>query len=200
MKIETKPLGELIPADYNPRMISDPAMAGLEASIKRFGLVEPVVWNERTGHVVGGHQRLKVLGRMGETETEVIVVDLPESEERALNVTLNNPHITGTFTPELQPLLDEIKIEIGDAEFLNLKLDELVLSNITPVDKGIGALSSKFGIPPFSILNAREGWWQERKRAWISLGIQSELGRGGGLTMNAKQVTTENLNYYRNRK
>lgn len=33
-------------------------------------------------------------------------------------------------------------------------------------------------IPPFSVLNAREGWWQDRKSAWIALGIQSELGRG----------------------
>ncbi|HWP25854.1 MAG TPA: hypothetical protein VNL39_05885, partial [Xanthobacteraceae bacterium] len=36
----------------------------------------------------------------------------------------------------------------------------------------------RFGIPPFSVLDARKGWWQERKRAWIDLGIRSELGRG----------------------
>jgi hypothetical protein len=48
-------------------------------------------------------------------------------------------------------------------------------------------LGDEFLIPPFSVLNAREGWWQERKRAWLALGIQSELGRGGGekLTMSA---------------
>ena len=39
-------------------------------------------------------------------------------------------------------------------------------------------LGDKFLLPPFSVLNAREGWWQDRKRAWLSLGIQSELGRG----------------------
>ena len=41
------------------------------------------------------------------------------------------------------------------------------------------SLSERFGIAPFSVLNAREGWWQDRKRAWVSLGIQSEIGRGG---------------------
>jgi hypothetical protein len=41
-----------------------------------------------------------------------------------------------------------------------------------------GKLSDRFLIPPFSVLNAREGWWQERKRFWLSLGIKSELGRG----------------------
>jgi hypothetical protein len=41
-----------------------------------------------------------------------------------------------------------------------------------------GSLAERFGVPPFTVLSAREGWWQERKRAWIALGIQSELGRG----------------------
>ena len=42
-------------------------------------------------------------------------------------------------------------------------------------------LAVKFGVPPFSILDARQGYWQARKRAWIALGIQSELGRGENL-------------------
>lgn len=41
-------------------------------------------------------------------------------------------------------------------------------------------LSESWVYPPFSVLNAREGWWQERKRQWLALGIKSELGRGGG--------------------
>jgi len=40
-----------------------------------------------------------------------------------------------------------------------------------------GILAQKFEFPPFSVLNAREGAWQRRKRAWISLGIKSEIGR-----------------------
>ena len=43
---------------------------------------------------------------------------------------------------------------------------------------GAGLLAERFMIPPFSVLNARGGWWQERKAAWLALGIQSELGRG----------------------
>lgn len=45
-----------------------------------------------------------------------------------------------------------------------------------------GLLAQAFILPPFTVLNAREGWWQERKRAWLALGIRSELGRGGDLT------------------
>lgn len=41
-------------------------------------------------------------------------------------------------------------------------------------------LAERFLVPPFSVLDARQGYWQDRKRAWIALGIESELGRGGG--------------------
>jgi SAM-dependent methyltransferase len=41
-----------------------------------------------------------------------------------------------------------------------------------------GPLADRFLMPPFSVLNAREGEWQNRKREWQALGIQSELGRG----------------------
>lgn len=82
-------------------------------------------------------------------------------------------------------------------------------------------LAQTFAYPPFSVLNAREGWWQERKRQWLALGIKSEVGRGGdlipngggqplnnamipgggGLTWgNSPQVTEKGLNYYRARK
>jgi DNA modification methylase len=43
-------------------------------------------------------------------------------------------------------------------------------------------LEAKFIVPPFSILDTKQGYWQDRKRQWISLGIRSELGRGGELT------------------
>jgi hypothetical protein len=48
--------------------------------------------------------------------------------------------------------------------------------------KHTSKLGDEFLIPPFSVLSAREGWWQDRKRAWLAMGIQSELGRGENLT------------------
>lgn len=49
------------------------------------------------------------------------------------------------------------------------------------VKPDVGFLAQRFGVPPFSVLSARDGWWQERKRLWLSLGIRSELGRGAHL-------------------
>jgi hypothetical protein len=44
-----------------------------------------------------------------------------------------------------------------------------------------GKLREKFEFPPFTVLNAQKGEWQDRKRAWLSLGIDSEVGRGENL-------------------
>ena len=124
-RIETRRVADLTPAAYNPRKIDPKAMAGLTASVERFGAVQPIIVNERTGHIVGGHQRLKALQQLGQTETTVVVVDLSEPDERALNVTLNNPHIAGEFSEGLGALLDTISDE-SPGLFGELRLDALL--------------------------------------------------------------------------
>ena len=125
VRFEEKSLGDLKPAVYNPRTISEGAMAGLEASISRFGLVQCPVWNERSGTLVGGHQRLKVLEKQGILRTTVAVVDLDPVEEKALNLTLNNQHIAGEFDERLADLLGIIQAE-NEKLFEELKLDTLL--------------------------------------------------------------------------
>ncbi|MBP2032683.1 hypothetical protein J2Z42_001357 [Clostridium algifaecis] len=61
----------------------------LKRSIETFGYVEPVIWNKKTGNIVGGHQRFKVLKQEGAKEIECVVVDISSDEEKALNVALN---------------------------------------------------------------------------------------------------------------
>lgn len=131
-KIERLPLSKLKPADYNPRTITDENLAGLAASMDRFGCVEPIVWNRKTRRVVGGHQRLRILLDRGETEADVVVVNLSAADEKALNVALNSPSLQGEFTPDLQALLDEIR---GDSPDLYdaLLLDELRTEDPEPV-------------------------------------------------------------------
>lgn len=124
MKLIKKKISDLNPAVYNPRNISDEAMKGLESSLEKFGYVEPIIWNEKTGNVVGGHQRLKVLQKQGKKEVEVIVLDLSEIDEKALNVALNNKHIQGDWDyQKLEVLLGELKVEFPEYE--DIKLDKL---------------------------------------------------------------------------
>ena len=59
MEIRKLPLEKLNPAKYNPRKDlkpSDPEYEKLKKSMETFGYVEPIVWNKRTGQIVGGHQ------------------------------------------------------------------------------------------------------------------------------------------------
>jgi len=58
---------------------------------------------------------------------------------------------------------------------------------VKPDEHGSG-LAKAWEYPPFSVLSARDGWWQERKRQWLALGIQSELGRGEDLSSMGGQL------------
>src|SRR3954471_13062057 len=85
LEIRVLPIDQLVPAPYNPRRglsPSSPAYRKLVASLTEFGLVEPLVWNELTGHVVGGHMRLRVMRDLGTTEVPVSVVRLTDAREK----------------------------------------------------------------------------------------------------------------------
>ena len=110
MKIEKKHIDDLKPAEYNPRIelqTDDEEYQSLKRSIEEFGLVDPIIYNEQTGNVVGGHQRLKVAKDLGYTEFDVSVVSMSEEKEKALNIALNK--ISGNWDDEkLKELLSEL--------------------------------------------------------------------------------------------
>ncbi len=97
-------------AAYNPRVDLQPGdddYEKLKRSLDEFGCVEPLVWNERSGNLVGGHQRFKVLIASGANDVEVSVVDLSPEKEKALNIALNK--IQGDWDkPRLTALLEEL--------------------------------------------------------------------------------------------
>ena len=127
MEIRTLNIDQLVPADYNPRKKLKPGDAEyekLKRSLQEFGYVDPVIWNERTGHVIGGHQRLQVLIDSGETEVQVSVVDLDEDQEKALNIALNK--ISGEWDmAALAELLDELKRTDLDLALTGFDADEV---------------------------------------------------------------------------
>nr|WP_325307002.1 ParB N-terminal domain-containing protein [uncultured Oscillibacter sp.] len=117
MEIRMLKAAQLTAADYNPRRDLQPEDAEyqkLRRSMETFGYVEPIIWNERTGRVVGGHQRLKVLLEQGREDIEAVVVDLEEKDEKVLNVLLNK--VKGRWDiGKLADLLQQLD-ETGDME------------------------------------------------------------------------------------
>ncbi len=92
----------------------------LRKSLKEFGLVDPPVWNRRTGNIVGGHQRLAVLDQLEESADywlDVAVIDMDADKEKALNVVLNNPSVQGTFDLSGLAALNAEGIDFGDMGF-----------------------------------------------------------------------------------
>ena len=115
MKTQTLKLSDIKAATYNPRKQLKPGDADYERlknSITNFGLVEPIIVNQRNMTLVGGHQRYTVLKDLGETETEAIIVDLDEEGEKTLNIALNK--IEGGWDNEkLKDILSELPTEGG---------------------------------------------------------------------------------------
>ena len=115
MIVQKIPVSEINPAKYNPRKDlkpGDPAYEKLKRSMTEFGYVEPIIWNEETGNIVGGHQRYKILLEAGHTEVECVVVKLSADKEKALNLALNK--VTGDW--EIEALADLLH-ELNEQDF-----------------------------------------------------------------------------------
>ena len=132
MNIEKISVEKLLPAKYNPRkdlQPGDPEFEKLKRSITEFGYVEPIIWNKRTGVVIGGHQRLKVLQHLGYTEVDCVVLDIDEQKEKALNVALNK--ISGQWDNEkLSAVLQDLSagFDVEVTGFDQHEVDALVAS------------------------------------------------------------------------
>uniref|UniRef100_A0A6M3L9B4 Putative methyltransferase n=1 Tax=viral metagenome TaxID=1070528 RepID=A0A6M3L9B4_9ZZZZ len=93
--------------------------------MKKFGMVQPIVINKRTGNVVAGHQRIKVLQDESVAEADIAVIDIEPTEEKALNIALNNPYITGEFTADLEDILADVGVELPEL-MADLNFDDLL--------------------------------------------------------------------------
>lgn len=128
MDIRVISIDQINAAAYNPRIDlqpGDPEYEKLKSSIEEFGYVEPIVWNERTGNMVGGHQRYKIMvHELGRTELSVSVVDLDDQQERLLNLALNK--VSGRWDEEaLARLLDELQESGADLYLSGFDQEEI---------------------------------------------------------------------------
>lgn len=127
MDVQKINVDKLNPAKYNPRKNlkpGDPEYEKLKRSIETFGYVEPVIWNKRTGHIVGGHQRFKILKEQGATDVDCVVVDMNEAEEKALNIALNK--VSGDWDmPKLAELLEDLDKSMFDVSLTGFEAAEI---------------------------------------------------------------------------
>ncbi len=197
---EFKAVGALIPYARNARTHSPAQVKQIAASMLEFGVTGPIL-ADKTG-IVAGHGRVmgaELVYSQGLTLKAPSGLPIPpgtlpvldcqgwSQAQRKAYILADNQLAQNAGWDE-----DLLSLELADLEADGFDL-ALIGFDGDALDKLLGTgpgaegenteaakatLAGKFMLPPFSILNAREGWWQERKRAWLALGIQSEIGRG----------------------
>lgn len=114
-------------APYNPRIIDKGAKKRLKEGLRKHGLVQPIVWNRRTGNIVGGHQRLDQLDELEKRkdyDLTVSVIDVDEREEVEINIQLNNPSMQGEWDfDKLADVAEEFDLGFDDMGFSDFDVD-----------------------------------------------------------------------------
>lgn len=132
LNITYVPVSALRPCEYNPRKWTKDQTEQLKESIKRYGLVDPLLVNsaeKRKGIVIGGHFRLTVIKELGITEVPVVYINIPDIEkEKELNIRLNKN--TGDFDWELLSKFDEAFL--ADIGFSSEEIDNVFGEDDTP--------------------------------------------------------------------
>lgn len=178
------PVEDLIPFAMNSRTHSDAQVAQIAASIKEFGWTNPVLIDGNKG-VIAGHGRLLAARKLGmDTVPCIELSHLTDMQKRAYVIADNKLALNAGWDEELLALefakLTELGFDLALTGFSDEEIETLVIdgeSDGLGEKQETGSLSDRFMLPPFTVLNARDGWWQDRKMAWLALGIKSEEGR-----------------------
>ena len=141
MIIETRKISDLKFAEYNPRTISKKQFKDLKASLKKFGLIDPIIINsskDRHNIIIGGHQRSRAWLDLGNDTIPCVILDLTINDEMELNLRLNKNG--GKFDDDL--LLnyfdDQLLIEIGWTQNdFNINLDKYEDNAIADATKDV---------------------------------------------------------------
>lgn len=193
--VERRKASDLKPYANNPRTHTAEQVEQIAASIREWGWTAPILIDP-DGGVIAGHGRLLAARSLGVPEVPVIVATgWTEAQKRAYVIADNQLALNAGWDETL------LRVEIGGLDELGFDTSLLGFDDLaglladpeteTEDETPRVTLAERFGIPPFSVLNAREGWWANRKAAWLALGIESELGRGGQLIPNGGGLTSK---------
>ena len=179
LKIEYVPIDSIKPYKNNAKLHPDEQVEQICNSIRETGFNDPIgVWHDE---IVEGHGRLLAAEKLGMKEVPIIRLDdLTDEQRRAYMLAHNKLTMNSGFDVEL---LDMELAEIETIDMTLLGFDDTSQED-TEQESALGGgrptLAERFLVPPFSVLNARSGEWQDRKKQWIfGFGIDSSKGREG---------------------
>lgn len=179
LKIEYLPIKALKPYEKNTRKHKDLDVDNIALSIQKYGFNDPVGIATDENLIICGHGRVLACKKLGIKEVPCIRLDhLSEQERREYAIAHN-------ATAELSEWdLDILPDELADLDLSDFDFDfgiedeeEETETEYSADDTEHKSLVDRFIASPFSILDTRQGYWQERKKLWKELGIASEIGR-----------------------
>lgn len=187
MEVERRSVEDLVPYIGNARTHPEWQIDQIAASIAEFGFCNPILIGD-DGVIIAGHGRLMAARKIGLADVPVIVLGHLSPEQRRALVIADNQiaENAGWDLDKLRAELDDLRadgFDLGLVGFSAGELDEILggFAEIAPEAGGASdPLAAPFALAPVTVLDARSGWWQARKRSWLLLGIRSELGRGEG--------------------
>ena len=172
-KLKT-PLDQLKHLEGNPRKGDVDAVA---RSYDEFGQRKPIVATS-DGTVIGGNHQLAAAKKLGWTHIAVVVTNDDELKAKAFALADNRTADLGTYDNDLlSEMLSSVSSDPKLLAATSFKEEDLLNLSYIPDDQPKRNFIKEFGAPPFSILDTRQGYWQDRKREWLNFGIKSELGR-----------------------
>jgi 1-aminocyclopropane-1-carboxylate deaminase/D-cysteine desulfhydrase-like pyridoxal-dependent ACC family enzyme/DNA modification methylase len=187
---ELAPIESVRPSPENSNTHPDSQLELYASVISRNGWRRPITVSNITKTVVRGHGALEAARRAGQAFVPIEFQNYDSLEQERADRIADNRLAElairdNTKLAEILGELREAKFDITLAGFTEPDFEALIGRLKRDEFDAKGAAKSKladqFGVPPFTVLDARQGYWQDRKRAWLALGIRSEAGRGGNL-------------------
>lgn len=186
MELKIAEIKNLRPAEYNPRKRTEHVLKTVRESIKDYGFIQPVIINQhecpecgnRKGVIIGGHRRIDAAKVEGLKEIQVVELNLHLKDEKVANLRFNAQEEFKKY--ELATMIEELsRLDASVTQTIGLttkQLYELLFAaRYTGNKKVAGILRDKFLIPPFSIFDSKQEYWQRRKKLWIeALGDMAE--------------------------
>jgi ParB-like chromosome segregation protein Spo0J len=180
------PIDSLRPHPQNPRRGNIDLIA---ASLEAHGQYRPIIARS-DGEVLAGNHTLAAARSLGWAEIAALRLDLDDEQAKRILLVDNRSAELGRYDDQaLLEILEEIAAtEAGlgatgwaDDDLASLEASLSAIAEEEASAEGSLSLAERFVVPPFSVLDARQGYWRDRRRSWLALGIRSEIGRGDNL-------------------
>ena len=189
---------ELTPYEGNARKHVKEDIDQIKDSIEADGFLDPIgIWGDRN-IIVEGHGRQIAAKELGLESVPCIRLDhLTDTQRRDYAIRHNRTaELSGWDFGKLEEEIARLEIEGVDLSGLRFELeghDEEFGDEKDSTDERKGSMADKYLVPPFSVIYTNKPDWLARKRAWVALGLHSEIGRGGGTCLQYKEQSSGKL-------